>query len=254
MITIERLSGESYILDEVVKVLEFEIDSPEPDTETTVMEGMDGYLDYGTRYEGRTMRLILAMITDPEDFHVKRRKIFRIFDSKEYFYLIDDKEPDRRWRVKVADSFNMPRNTPKLSLFTVELQSNFPYAESIQSTLEGEPDQYTFQESTFNVQNKGDVKIDPRSVLTPLRIIFQGESENLEIFNADTGDVWTFEGTTTINDQLVLDGVRYTLNDQSIFNQTNAGVITLKPGSNSFFLTGITGDYEIKFDFRHYTL
>ena len=56
--------------------------------------------------------------------------------------------------------------------------------------------------------------------------------------NKTTGDVWQYMGTSNLNDEIVLEGIRSTKNGLSIFRDTNKRLITIAPGWNEFEIKG----------------
>ncbi|MFB4164809.1 phage tail domain-containing protein [Alteribacillus sp. JSM 102045] len=187
MLTIERKNGDSYVLDNYMRIKDFDIGFPDIDTQKATIEGVDGYMDRGTRYEGRILTIEADMLKVPAEFEEGRNQIFRIFKSKEEFYLIDSKEPYRRWVVKMASGFNMPRETPLFTSFTIELESRLSYAESIDQQTQ------TFTSSSFTVTNNGDSVINPRSWNTPMTITLRNIRGGIRLENTTNGSVWEYE-------------------------------------------------------------
>lgn len=252
MIEVEKENGTvHYLEEESIKVIDFIIDSPWSEIESVRLDGVDGYVDHGTTYERRKMILILK--TD-NNFFVDRRKVNKIFDSKQSFYLTDANEPERRWRCKVEGGYTPERSGKNRTIFNIPLVSDFTYAESILSTLESDKEKYTFDTDNFIVINNGDTTVDPRTIKTPLTIRFEGVSDKLEIKNLTTGDIWTYEGKTDADDVIAIEGVQSLKNNKSIFRDTNYKLIKLIEGTNEFELKGTRGDFKISFDFHKYTL
>jgi len=267
-VIITRLNGATYSLaDYGIKTLEFVVDAPTPRTVTEEIEGRDGLVELDTTYDARKIRASFYFRSfDGPDFPLLRNEIFRMFASRESFYVIDDREPGKRWRVK-ADGFSVEQLMANKGRFDVEFTALSPFAESIGTTLDpltfdselwqigqglaGEDDMiYTHSTPSFKIYNAGDVTIDPR--VLPLTITFTGASTNLTITNTTTGDTWQYTGTTQAGDTITLDGVRSLKNGLSIFGQTNRKLITLAPGWNSFVINGQSGQFSISFDFRFY--
>jgi Phage tail protein len=245
-IIIERLDGTQYSLaDYNISVRDFIVDSPSPRFYWETVENRDGVIDLGTDYDGRTLRGSFFMsANDFLDFPLLRNEIFKIFASKEPFYLIDDREPGKRWYIK-ANTFSL-KQVITLGEFDIEFFSPSAYAESVK------PTSYTFTTTSFRVYNAGDITIDPR--VLPLKITFTGASTNLTITNETTGDTWQYTGTTVGGDTITLDGVRSLKNGASIFGNTNRQLITIATGWNDFSVVGTTGAFEISFNFHFYYL
>jgi hypothetical protein len=257
---IEKKNGERIDLAESgIKTLDFVIDSLNPLHETETIEGADGVIDLGTTFGPRKMQgSFFFDAEDVSEYSVKRNEVFRVFLTRESVYVIDDREPEKRWLVK-ASGFS-PNQITKYGFFEVEFGAFLPYAESIETTLAMPAAQisgstvvkYKHTTSSFEILNGGDVSIDPKKY--PLLITYTGPSTNLKIKNLTTGDEWQHTGTTAGDDIIKLDGIRATKNNLSIFRDTNRKLITLAPGWNTFQLTGTSGTFETSFDFRFYTI
>ncbi|WP_028392721.1 phage tail domain-containing protein [Bacillus cihuensis] len=244
------------------------IDSLSPRNESETVEGMDGHIDLETTYDGRTMSASF-FIRSAEDYNYSQLQslVYRLFNGKTYFYVIDDKELHKRWKVRSAEKYTVEKLSWNAGTFTINLVSPSPYAESLGTTLrpgisdyyfgvgkgkidEGDPTiRYVFTEKSFAVFNDSDVIVDPRN--KEHIIEFEGASTNLSIKNLTTGDEWIYTGSTTPSDVIRLDGIRSFKNSSSIFGQTNHKLITLEEGWNYFEITGAT-DFTISFDFRFY--
>jgi phage-related protein len=260
-LVIQRLNGAFYNLaDYGVTTLDFQIDAPTPKVFAEEIEGRDGFVDLGATYEGRSMRAsFFVRIEDGAEFALRRNEIFRMFASKEAYYVTDSREPGKRWLVR-SNGFAIDQLVANKGRFSVDFTSPCAYAESTQTTAElilaqisgAKVQRYTHTTAAFDILNDGDAMVNPRE--NSLVINFVGASTNLTIKNATTGDEWQYTGTTTASDSVILDGIRATNNGLSIFRNTNRKLITLAPGWNEFEIIGATGAFEITFDFRFYTL
>lgn len=267
MLTVERKNGEKYKLDKRlgIRVIDFIVESPAPRTITSDVGGMDGYRDLGTTYDGRTLRARLKVVA-PEiyEFALIRNELFRIFDSREEFYLISEEEPRKRWRVKYDSPYTLSRKNLLNAEIDITFRSPSAYSESIGSLLDPftfdvelwqfgmniplEDFSYSHNTRSFSIWNLGDKVINPRHDM--LQIFYKGASNNLKITNTTTGDTWQYYGTTQARDTIMLDGVFSRLNGVSIFGKTNRKLISLAPGENKFILAGTNRPFEISFDFR----
>lgn len=266
---IQRLNGTVYDLEALgITTRDFVVSAPKPRHTTEQVEGRHGAIDLGTVYDPRPISAsFFAKAADSIDFALMRDEIFRMFRSDEAFYVIESRNPGKRWLVKVADTFGLDQQH-KYGMFTVELVAYSGFAESVGTTLDpftfdaelwqigaGLTDDdliYTFTTSSFRLFNASDITVDPRYL--PLVITFTGASTNLSIKNTTTGDEWKYTGTTVAGDTLRLDGVKTLRGTTSVFGNTNRKLITLKPGWNDFAVTGPTGAFTITFDFRFYYL
>jgi hypothetical protein len=261
MTIVVRKDGTTYNLKELgIRTKDFIVSSPSYRHETENIEGGDGVVDLGTTLDTRSITCIFKMVaTDISEVPLLRNEVFRIFNSKESFYLIDEREPGKRWEVKCDNSYTIAQQFI-YGDFQVDFIAYTGMAESVNNTLNmvvaqisGNKEQkYKHTTSAFEILNDGDNIINPRK--SPLLIEFKGASTNLQIKNLTTGDTWTYTGTTTASDNIKLDGIRSTKNGLSIFRDSNRKLITLAPGWNEIELLGASGTFEISFDFRFYTL
>ncbi|MDQ1003961.1 phage-related protein [Neobacillus niacini] len=269
-LTVIRKDGTIYDLSNLgIKTLDFIVSSPEYRTQYEEIDGADGVIDLGTTIGARILTGKFQFTAhDLLDYPLLRNEIFRIFSSKESFYLIDERESGKRWEVKCNTVFK-PEQILHYGFFDLDFICGKGYAESIGTTLDPltfdselwqtgqgltlDETMYTHSTSTFQIYNAADgVTIDPRTI--PLTIAFQGASTNLKIKNVTNGDEWAYTGTSNIGDEIKLDGIRSTKNGLTIFRNTNHKIITLAPGYNDFQLTGTSGSFTISFAFRFYTL
>jgi hypothetical protein len=268
-LAIQRLNGALYDLSDYgIKTLDFQIDAPSPRIYSEVVEGRDGTLDLGAVYDSRQLRGSFFMsAVDSVDFALLRNEIFRIFAGAEAFYLIDSREPGKRWKVR-SNGFSVEQLNATKGRFDVDFNAQIPYAESIGTTLDpltfdtelwqigqGIIDEgltYSHTTSTFRIYNIGDTTVNPRQ--HPLVITYTGASTNLKIKNVTTGEEWAYTGTSASGNNIKLDGVRSTKNGLSIFRDTNRKVISLVPGWNDFVIAGASGSFTVSFDFRFYYL
>lgn len=238
--------------DENLWVSSFRILSPEASHITDTIEGRHGSIYFGTELRERKITANFQIEADNyTDFDSLRDEMFQIFNSMEKFYIIRDLQPTKRMEVSVEGSFDIDYVTLEDGEFSVDFVIHSVYLESNQTTLESNPTGYTYTTTTFTIDNKGHIPIDPRFM--PLLITYTGASLNpFTIKNVTTGDTWIHNGTSLTNDIIRLDKVRSTKNSLSILGSTNRKLITLAKGLNQFQLSGTSGAFEISFDFRYY--
>lgn len=269
--TIIRQDGTEYPLEDAgIIVTGFIVDAPTPITTKENIEGRNGFVDEGTVYDGRTLHLtIVTKPVDRPDVMLFRNQVFRIFDSRDYFYLINGGEPGKRWHVKYDSVFSLQQfvQSAKEETGNIDLVSDQPCAESISSTGVDPPSMdsdgyqmvdgglpldediaYTQSTNEFNIFNAGDMEVDPRERY--LLIQFQGASNGLTITNRTNGDVFKFNGTTGSGDTLTINQTIVEINGQDVFGQTNYGLIRLEPGDNNIVVSGTNGTFTIVFDFN----
>lgn len=203
---------------------------------------------------------------DIYDFYALRDRLYELFVRTESFYIIFKREPWKRWKVKLANQFEL-EPSPNMGSFTVEFITENTNAESVFTSLEfvkewdvnqhawngmldwdSEAPVYNFNTNSFVVQNLGNGTIDPRS--NELEIIVTGEFLNdITITNETTGDIYKYNLSLDDTDTLRLSGIQSFRNDVSVFGSTNKRLITLSPGDNLFTIEGGTVS-NISFNFR----
>ncbi|HGV4076318.1 MULTISPECIES: phage tail family protein [Bacillus cereus group] len=268
-------NGEEFVIasNNDMEVLNFLPPSPFYNVQYEKLDGRHGQIEVGGSFDARDniRAQILFYSRDIWDFYLFRNEIFKLFASQDPFYIITNREPGKRWKVRVASAYEIePKAFGQYGEFNIVFKSASSFCESIGTTMDpvtfdsnlwqigqgliAEDTKYHHTTTSFRIYNAGDVLIDPRYM--PLKIKYKGRSNNLSIKNVTTGDLWSYTGTTTTpNSIIALDGVKaYRSVIGSIFKDTNWGLITLKPGWNDFVLTGTTDAFEVEFDFRFYYL
>ncbi|MGF9727432.1 phage tail family protein [Bacillus licheniformis] len=240
--------------------------APSPNIYYEKIEGTNGSIRTGKDFGIRSIKAECRLFAeDTDDFFLLRNKIVAALYKQSQFYIITESEPYKRWKVEVSSSFDVDR-IGTTGDFNIQFDCANGFAESLGTTLdpftfdadrwllgEGLTDtvpSYTHKTASFSIYNAGDIPVDP--IEMPLIIAYKGGSSNLAITNQTTGDVWKYSGTTSSGDTIVLNRVRSTKNNISIFGNTNRKLITLAPGWNHFKLSGTSGSFEVSFNFRFY--
>lgn len=251
MLRIIRQNGEQFELPDIMQIKQFDVSSPDPETNETKIPGVDGHIDNGTTYKGRNIVIggNILVDTHSEEKDV-RRELFKIFESKKFFYLIEYGEDTKRWRVKLEGSFDINKISPIFFSVSIKLKSSSPYSFNAQSTIERNPVEFTKNNNTFSIYNDGDVIIDPKKWYSDLVITYKGASSNLNILNDTTGDSFTYLGDTVEGDVLMIQNLRFLKNNNSETRNTNLKLIQLVPGQNDFVVSGTQGIFEISFEFK----
>ena len=205
--------------------------------------------------------------SDYKDSLLLRDDLYRLLGNGEELYISEIHLPGKRWQVHFED-WEPERANRRVSKLEIPLFCSSGLSESVGTTLDEltfdvekwqvgqglktEEPRYVHQLSSFRIFNAGDIEVDPRK--RGLKIIYKGASTNLKITNNTTGEVWQYNGSSTVNDTIILDGVRSLKNGTSIFGQTNKKLISLLPGWNDFTVSGASGSFLITYDFRFYYL
>jgi len=225
---------------------------PEAPSYTTYREkipGSDGEISLGKDLNPRNLeaRFYVKSI-DYTDSLVKIDQIYDLLNGDEPFYIGETKQPHKRWFVESTEPWTPERYNRRNLELTLNLVALKGRAEStgtstMASTFEHLDLPVTYTDYTdiyatkFKVYNPGK-RIDPRSINDFLKITYKGNSDNLRIENKTTGDRWAYNGTSNLGDEIVLEGIRSTKNDLSIFRDTNKRIITLEHGWNEFEISG----------------
>lgn len=219
------------------------------DVVTETIEGMDGVVTLGKQLRpvNLTARFLVKSF-DYTDSLVKRSAIYDLLSGYEPFYIAESKQAHKRWLVESLEPWTPDRYNQTTQEITLNLICNKGRAESIGTTLQSKTFQHldvpvnvndyrNIRATRFRIYNPGK-PIDPRSINDHLKITMVGQSNNLQIKNLTTGDVWQYNGTTSSNQTVVLEGIRSTKNGLSIFRDTNKKLISLARGWNVFEVTG----------------
>lgn len=224
--------------------------------ETDTVHGFDGSLVLNSYFGDRSITVrFLYESENIRDFYSIRDKINKLFVRKEQFYISFEDEPYKRWRVKLARGFDVKPNQ-YMESFEIEFFCVNIFGESSSKTQDeqffndyiyghhtaahwDDDIKYTFDTNEFEVDNIGDVPIDPRQ--HELEIVIKATASSyLEITNNTTGDVYRYNGELKPTDTLTLSGIQSFKNGTSVFKNTNKKFLTLNAGKNSFTITGGT--------------
>lgn len=270
MTYVQRQNGEIIDLDEIgIRTKDFIVSSPTPEHHSEKATGGQGEIDMGTTTGPRDITVPFKMVAhDSLDFGMFRDEIFNLFRSEEAFYLIEKRNPGKRWLVKVKDPYSIAQKFV-YGDFEIVFISHKGMAESKGYTL----DPYTFDAelwqigqgllpedldyihntTSFDIYNAGNKTVNPRDPNMEISITVKAIAASyFELINQTTGDTYRYNGRLTSNDILRLEGIRSTKNSLSVFRDTNGKLISLAPGFNSFTVRGTSSIESIAFDFRFY--
>ncbi|RDW17639.1 phage tail family protein [Oceanobacillus arenosus] len=248
--------------------LSFIPESLSPLFETDTPDGEDGQIIYGTNITPRNLyaRFYLKAV-DHYDYQLLRDEIYSLFDPRRDLYLVDTRQPGKRWKARYSGAFSPEYINQITGQFELTFIASKPFSESIGTSLNPQTfdselwqigqglitdeTKYIHNTTKFRIYNAGTEIINPKK--HPLIIKYKGASTNLQINNNTTLETWSHTGTTTVNDTLELNRLRSLKNSVvNIFQNTNRRSISLAPGWNEIELIGTSGSFEVTFDFRFY--
>ncbi|UTR05138.1 phage tail family protein [Alkalihalobacillus sp. LMS6] len=246
-------------------VRSFSVESPNPTVYRRVIQGKPGATVTGRDLNERKIRCVCELFALNEvDYTLAEKELYKALYKDAEFYVVQDAMPTRQWRVTVDEAFTPTQSGPTAE-FTITFTIASGFAESIGALDDPqtfdydwsfadniplyEDFSYTHTIRSFAIYNLGDVPLDPNNA--PIyRIYYTGASNGLTIENRTTGDVWRYSGTTGAGDTLTIDTVFARVNGLPVTERTNWVDLRFAPGRNDIRITGTSGSFEIKFDFR----
>lgn len=201
-------------------------------------------------------------------YKLMRDEIYALFSQYPEFYVIDWAVSARRWKVHVED-YAVNRENHSIARVELPLRTTDPYCTSKGTTLDeftydaelwgygmglkydSSTQDYIHNTSSFMIYNAGNQEVDPReSELIITLTSSTATADGLTIRNDTTNEEWQYNGVLNAGDQIILDGIKANKNVVNIVSDTELDVISLAPGENQIQITGITGAFEISFEFR----
>ncbi|WP_244300255.1 distal tail protein Dit [Priestia megaterium] len=249
----------------------FILDSSSPSHQRQEISGQHGTVTLGTTLGARSMSVTFHIrARDAYDFPLVRNEVFKVLNGLEFVYIVDKREPGKRWKVKVESNYDVAPIAMVFAQFDISFMSDSPFAESIGTTqdpltfdaevwqigqgLIAEDLTYSTTDKDFQIYNAGDVTIDPRFIHTPLTIEVTAAQTSsnitLSLTNNTTGETWSYTGATTAGQIIQLRNVETLSGGASVALKTNYKLITLVPGYNS--ISRNSGISKVSFIHRFY--
>jgi len=284
------VNGDEFLLsDYSIYVRDFSVSSIEIESVKKEDEGLDGYLDYGSFYKGREIKVpFYTKARDLHDYPLLRDEFYSIVNTREYYYVQEMRRNEyqdgknskingKRYKVRLSNVIELEQmfeyGDGELIFETVDL----PFAESVGTTQDIEKEginsndekwgfgagivseidsqRYTIQakrETEFLVYNAGNVAIHPFRQYLKLTIKdVVGSVDEFRLFNQSTQTYIHITEPLSSDDIVVFDGPNITKNSQQFFRNTRRTYIELKQGWNRFVLYHCD-NATLEFDFRFY--
>lgn len=213
---------------------------------------------------------------DAKDFALLRNEVYKLLSPLKNMWAVDKKVPGVKWWVDV-DSLSVPKRiNSRTAECEVVFRSPTSYARSIGTSLspftvdaeiwgygmglilngiELDEQKFVYTESNttaFDIFNFGDVLVDPREHDLIIRLkSISAVGNDVRISNITTGEEWRYQGAVNTGDIITIDGVTSKRNVTNIVGNTapKFGLLTLRPGNNVIAVEGLTGQWEVSFDF-----
>lgn len=229
--------------------------------------GRDGSIDLETRYGARPIELTFEF-TETEEIAYQNNlsKVAGAFNAlKGEQILVLERNPGKQWRVKYNGSISIEK-LAQIGTFTVPLKAFNPFAESYNKADEplklGEG--FTLGMG-YKLTDNSSTTYSVTSNLTTLTvphfgnhaakpiITITGTGSNLTITNDSTEEGFTWSGTLSANDTLVVDCDKMSIkkNGNNAFANFSGDYITLGEGDNSITVTATSPNLTVDFDYRH---
>lgn len=251
-----------------VKWLEF---VPKPVTVERITEKVNnGDIPMGKKTNSRLINArFMYESADFLDYKLLRNELYRIFSPLNDMWAVDDHVPGIKWFVDV-ESYEPERINGRIAEVSVVFYSPETYARSVGNSL----DPYTYDSGLwsygmglqldagthsyihtsdlFTIYNPSDVPINPRE--DELKIILKSitaTGSDIRIKNITTGDEWRYQGPFNAEDSITIDGILTKRNGMNAVGMTapRFELISLAKGVNEFAIVGLTGEFEISFEF-----
>lgn len=110
------------------------------------------------------------------------------------------------------------------------------------------PGQFEYKNNGFKVYNPSNVEIDPYYQKSELRIFIKYKGDSLELVNTSNNSKWKLNRKSSGTDQVILDGINATFNNEPCGKDTDFGNISLNKGWNQMQVNGATA-FDIRFSF-----
>lgn len=227
--------------------LKLSIPSPSYSRETQTIEGMDGEIVIDQQLNAKTLEAEFWSKSKSYDDSLRSRDaLYGLLGNGRPFYVSESRQPGKWFRVRL-DGWEPTRINSYFMSFTVPLYCASGKSETIRV------EEKTFKTTAFDFKNDGTAAINMRQQ-ADTEIEFRGASQNLRIRNKTTGEEWSYNGTSTAGNTILIKGVRSTKNGVSVFGSTNKKLVGFAPGWNSIEIEGATGDLEVTIRTRFYFL
>lgn len=199
-----------------------------------------------------------------QDYKLAKHQINRLFSSRKLIRIRTDVEPAMVRFVmpnppeiapteagarytSFTENFDNPSGY-RYSLYRSDSLPNIANGWQFGMNLPKTLPSYHFTSKSFKVYNASDIAIEPYKQKHDLRILFKFSGSQMKITNKTNGSSYTYKNSSNGNDQIILDGIRTTLNGNPASANTDYGTVTLETGWNDIDVSG-ADNVDITFSF-----
>lgn len=254
---------------EAVQGLIFLGDDESPVMATSYQQNVsqDGQLVTAINYDKSVINAKFVLhFNDWYDYKMAKHDVYRLFNQRSVMRIRTDAEPaivkyvvPKTFGIApIGDgyhdaTFTIPFDNPSSYKYSLARSDNlYTYDSELwqqgMNLPNGQDLRYTFTGNSFRIFNASDIMIDPYYQNHDLKLLINFTGGSLKIVNKTTNTSWSYLKSAKKTDQIILDGIRTTLNGNPASVNTDYGNLTLAPGWNDISVTGAT-DMQITFSF-----
>lgn len=227
--------------------------------------GIDGAVNqYKTYSNYQVPAKFFLRFENWQDYKLAKHQINRLFSSRKLIRIRTDVEPAMVRFVmpnppeiapteagahytSFTENFDNPSGY-RYSLYRSDSLPNIANGWQFGMNLPKTLPSYHFTSKSFKVYNASDIAIEPYKQKHDLRILFKFSGSQMKITNKTNGSSYTYKNSSNGNDQIILDGIRTTLNGNPASANTDYGTITLETEWNDIDVSG-ADSVDITFSF-----
>lgn len=227
--------------------------------------GIDGAVNqYKTYSNYQVPAKFFLRFENWQDYKLAKHQINRLFSSRKLIRIRTDVEPAMVRFVmpnppeiapteagarytSFTENFDNPSGY-RYSLYRSDSLPNIANGWQFGMNLPKTLPSYHFTSKSFKVYNASDIVIEPYKQKHDLRILFKFSGSQMKITNKTNGSSYTYKNSSNGNDQIILDGIRTTLNGNPASANTDYGTVTLETGWNDIDVSG-ADNVDITFSF-----
>ena len=209
----------------------------------------------------------ITHFSDWRNFQGIKNRVYQLFDNRQSIRLRTDVQPNmvmyvhsNSFDIKVTENgspdslfsivFDNPTGYKYSSLRTDEMDDIFDdYPLGYNIPIQDADDYFTAN-SSINILNGSDVKIDPYYQHHDLKIKIHYSGQQLSIYNNTNGSSWQLTKALTKSDVVLIDGIDTYVNGTLATDSTDYNTLSLEVGQNNIAIGG-SSDFDVTFNFPY---